>query len=293
MYTSLELASQDDSWDSFDLFSGFFEAPEDGDYQFHMACDDSCSFHMSVSDPANPAALESLISRSSYTSFRNWEFTDNSNTGTVFSEWQSLTGGTKYYYEARLAQGSGSMHLSVGVEVAPSSGTHAWPKQTRQQMNFGARHTLIRDTLIIRVQDIDEMYFWFAYTDMDTGEYVPSDDIQAGCSADDMKKGIKEYYEDRFGTAPTVSKECFGIDGIALGCDTEIYTDGYCTDKDGVWMDCRDSLDGRTCLDVKTGDEIDCDTEYDVKECRDTFNSVVDCATEVDAKQCFAVSDDV
>ena len=56
-------------------------------------------------------------------------------------------------------------------------------------------------------------------------------------------------------------------------------------------MDCRDTADGRTCLDVKTGDEIDCDVEYDVKECRDQFDYPVDCATEVDAKTCWAVSD--
>lgn len=246
---------------------------------------------MSVSDPANPSALSELINRGSYTSWRNWEFTDNSNIGTVFSDWQSLTGGTKYYYEARLNQGEGSMHLSIGVEVAPTSGTHAWPHQTRQQMNFGARHTLIRDTLIIRVQDIDDLYFWFAYTDMSSGDFVPSGDIQAGCSADKMKEGIKSYYEDRFGTAPTVSKECFGIDGVSLDCDTDIYTDGYCTDKDGIWMDCRDEADGRTCLDVNTGDVIDCDVEYDVKVCLDQFGSTVDCATVVDIKTCWDATD--
>ena len=64
LYTSLELADNDDQVYSFDLFKGFFEAPTSGNYKFHLACDDSCNFEMSTTDPTNPDALQNLISRS-------------------------------------------------------------------------------------------------------------------------------------------------------------------------------------------------------------------------------------
>ena len=36
-------------------YSGFFEAPVDGDYQFHQSCDDSCQFHMATDSPMDPS----------------------------------------------------------------------------------------------------------------------------------------------------------------------------------------------------------------------------------------------
>ena len=33
---------------------GYYEAPVDGDYQFHMSCDDDCELRLSLDDPVDP-----------------------------------------------------------------------------------------------------------------------------------------------------------------------------------------------------------------------------------------------
>ena len=204
LYTTLELASNTDQWTSFDLFKGFFKAPTSGNYKFHMACDDSCEFKMSTSDPTNPNALQSLISRGSYSSFRGWDFAGLSDSSTFSSE-VYLTQDTHYYYEATLNQGEGDCHISIGAEITPDSGTHPWPRQNKQVMSLGVEHDLIRDTLEVTVTGNDTMYYVLMYMDKDTSEFIPSEDIQVGCSADEFKNKIKGYYSDRFGTDPSVT----------------------------------------------------------------------------------------
>lgn len=42
--TTLETAERSVDENTFDIMYGYFEAPTSGNYQFHMSCDDSCSF---------------------------------------------------------------------------------------------------------------------------------------------------------------------------------------------------------------------------------------------------------
>jgi hypothetical protein len=66
--TSLEIPKTLSYWHSYDHITGFFEAPVDGLYQFHMSCDDNCKFLMSpASDPLNPDAKEELMVRGGHT----------------------------------------------------------------------------------------------------------------------------------------------------------------------------------------------------------------------------------
>jgi hypothetical protein len=44
--TSFEIPTASHYWSSYDHINGFFEAPVDGLYQFHMSCDDWCTFYM-------------------------------------------------------------------------------------------------------------------------------------------------------------------------------------------------------------------------------------------------------
>ena len=127
LLTSAEIPVNYYAINSFDMIQGFYEAPVDGQYQFHMSCDDNCNLRMSLSDPMNATAAESIISRGSYTSFRNFYFADNyynndthpenEEIGKTFSVWIPLVGGQKYYMESTLGQGSGEIHWSVGVEI--------------------------------------------------------------------------------------------------------------------------------------------------------------------------------
>ena len=118
--------------DSNSLIQGFYEAPVDGLYQFHMSCDDNCSLKLSLSDPLDPSVAEVIINRGEYTSFRNFYYYDshydavldptgaeNPYIGSVFSLWIRLVGGTKYYMESNFGQGGGDLHWTVGVEINP------------------------------------------------------------------------------------------------------------------------------------------------------------------------------
>ena len=112
LLTSAEIPESQYTKNSFDMIQGFYEAPTDGEYQFHMSCDDTCSLWLSLTDPEDPAVAEKILSRSKYTSFRNFYNVDNRYTndttpendeiGQTFSLWIPLVGGQKYYFESRL-----------------------------------------------------------------------------------------------------------------------------------------------------------------------------------------------
>jgi len=73
-----------------------------------MSCDDSCALYLALSDPANPTSKEKILTRSSWTSFRNFYYPENrysnltnpenNNIGSIFSKWIPLVGGQKYYF---------------------------------------------------------------------------------------------------------------------------------------------------------------------------------------------------
>ena len=170
---------------------------------------------MSISDPDNPSAMQQLINRGSHSSFRDWDFSAYTNNA-VYSDWVSLTQGVKYYYEAPLNQGSGEVHLSVGVEIEPDSGTHSYPRHSKQVMTFGLEQDLIRDTMEVNVTLADDLYFVLMYQDMTSLEFEASGEIKAGCTADEFKEGIKAYYSARFGTDPTVSRHCTNVNATAV-----------------------------------------------------------------------------
>jgi len=228
--TQLELASTYEENFS-DTYKGFFEAPEDGKYQFHLACDDSCNFKMSLSNPGNPSSLETLITRNNHNSFRDWKFSNKNSDRSTFSTWKTLSKGTKYYYQASLTQATGGAHISVGVEIEPTSGSSAYPFVSKQIMRLGAEMPLIRDMITINVTGSDNMYYRLMYQDKFDSElpWIPSEEIQAGCSASAFQKAISGYYtnyrndevpHDRgLGkTNPSVTRWCSDFNATAIDC---------------------------------------------------------------------------
>lgn len=57
------------------------------------------------------------------------------NIGTYFSRWVDLKEGEHYYYEAWY-QSLGQGHMTVGVEVEPTSGVHNYNRVSRQWMDL-------------------------------------------------------------------------------------------------------------------------------------------------------------
>lgn len=179
---------------------------------------------MSVNDPQNPNALQSLINRGSHTGFRDWDFKGLGNTET-YSSWTHLDEGEYYYYEARLNQNEGDVHLSVGAEIDADSGINPWPRKNKQVMSMGVEQDLIRDTLEVNITGNDSMYYVLMYMDKSSSEFEPSGEIRVGCSADEFKEQIKTYYKDRFGTDPTVSRACVDVNTTDIDCGSaDVYS---------------------------------------------------------------------
>lgn len=207
------------------MIQGFYEAPVDGLYQFHMSCDDTCSLKLSTSDPADPAAAEEVLRRDKHTSWRNFyhprshytndTYPENSNIGSIFTLWMPLTGGVKYYMESDFGQGGGDMHWTVGVEINPTVPV----PQTHPHMRPGrhglfAHQDLQRDTSQLRIVGADGgTYRLMMLKEKIEDGYWQSDEIAAGCAPGELKKKIKGYYKDHFGTEPTVTLECGLNDG--------------------------------------------------------------------------------
>jgi hypothetical protein len=59
---------------TFHQITGFFEAPVDGEYQFHMTCYANCQFYMSLDDPMNNdrSQMTTVISSSRWRWFREY-----------------------------------------------------------------------------------------------------------------------------------------------------------------------------------------------------------------------------
>lgn len=78
---------------------GYFKAPVDGEYQFHMSGDDSQTLWMSpTTDPMDPAVKEELITRGSHLSYRHYQYYESDVSvadfaADVYSQWITLTGG--------------------------------------------------------------------------------------------------------------------------------------------------------------------------------------------------------
>lgn len=134
--TSLEIAEASTYVNSFDQITGYFEAPVSGNYQFHMSCDDSCTFSMSLTDPLNPDAMEEIITRPHWTYWRAYnDFDSDVNSeefqADMFSQWIHLDEGQLHYIETSFYQGGGGLHLTVGFEVEPDTPISNHPMQKR------------------------------------------------------------------------------------------------------------------------------------------------------------------
>jgi hypothetical protein len=109
---------------SFDVWEGLFKAPVTGEYRFTIACDDQCTYKMSLDDKLNPANVTTLLNRRSYTAYRNKNVLEKSDTDpdlSAYSEWVSLKKDEFYYVESTLANGAGWKNIDVGMEVKPDN----------------------------------------------------------------------------------------------------------------------------------------------------------------------------
>jgi hypothetical protein len=105
LMTNFEIARDSEYGDkTFKKISGFIVPPVNGNYQFHMSCDDACKLYLSTSNPLDPTqdSTSTIIDRSggstSY-NFRDFEKTNyesdvgasDNHVGSVYSVWETLT----------------------------------------------------------------------------------------------------------------------------------------------------------------------------------------------------------
>ena len=82
--TNAQIAPEANEGENFTMIQGFYEAPTDGKYLFHLDCDRDCNLLMSL-DPSRPEQTESIINEKS-----------------TSSDWVALKKGQKYYMESHL-----------------------------------------------------------------------------------------------------------------------------------------------------------------------------------------------
>jgi len=242
LLTNAEIAVNYKTRNAFSLIQGFYEAPVDGLYQFHQACDDNCELWLSLDDPLDltkdvmdPANKQRVLNRNSHSTYRNFYYPenhyandtipDNDEIGKTFTLWIPLVGGKKYYMESHLGQGSGEEHWTVGVEIKPTvliTADHAHMKPAKQSVTV--HQDLLRDTSQLRVSAADQGTYRLMMLKKDL-EYWKSPEIVSGCSAWDLRGKIKGFYSNQFGTDPDVSLECELNDGnMTLDCSNENVT---------------------------------------------------------------------
>ena len=128
-----------------------------------MSCDDTCVLDMSVSTgPRDPANKERILTRTSYTSWRNVNLLDkseteeNKNFGKEFSEFYTLQKDEYYYFQTSIKNTGGFGHHTIGMEVVPDQMPAFHPKMDTviQVIAFG-QSGLKWDTMQIRVQQVD------------------------------------------------------------------------------------------------------------------------------------------
>jgi uncharacterized protein (DUF1800 family) len=89
------------------IIRGHIIAPADGSYRFWIASDDSSELWLSTS--ASPARKKLIASVTGHTSFRQWNrFPD-----TQVSQFITLKGGQRYFFEVLHKEGFGGDHVSV------------------------------------------------------------------------------------------------------------------------------------------------------------------------------------
>ena len=197
-----------------------------------MACDDTCTFKMSVDDPHNPDALQLLMRRDHHTRYRNsdigdkTESEDNPAYGKSFSEWVTLVKDEYYYVEAELGQGGGIVHINVGMEVRATPADAGHPKLEAQVQEVSVMQTNLEwDTLEILVVGADQGEFVLAYQVPGTSDFWQSGTVVAGGDAEQMRRAIGGFY-NRYGTQPIVTVGYLDANGLPTTEDAA-YTTVY------------------------------------------------------------------
>ena len=156
---------------------GLFRAPRTGDYQFYLTSDDQSRVWLSTdSDPANKG--DPLIDFSTWTYYRNHMFFYDSNK----SELRSLTAGNFYYMEIWHAQGTGSDHFSLGVQVPGDGGDY--PNKMFEVQKISIVPDIVREIQTVGIAGtVTGGNLRFIYNQEVTDEVAWPDDGNPSCSS--------------------------------------------------------------------------------------------------------------
>lgn len=80
---------------------------------------------------------------------------------------------------------------------------------------------LPRDTTEITVTNADDGEFIMVFLRPDNLEYINSEMIVSGASANNFRNSIKNIYQTVYGVAPSVTKICRDEDDIEMDCNDD------------------------------------------------------------------------
>jgi hypothetical protein len=161
-----------------------------------MGCDDMCD--LSLGDTAGQKTpVTKLLDDINWSEYRRTSIATNS-ADTRISAWVSLTADSEYYIEGDLLNSGGGAWYNVGVEIEQASVNANHPRNVKEVQRLAFEQDDVRETHTITVtnlQENDTGTFRIKFTGTDLKPSV-SETLKVSMSANELRDGIKKYWED-------------------------------------------------------------------------------------------------
>ena len=222
MTSRSNMNDDEDSTDFTRTVEGWFVPPQDGDYIFHATCDDSCWVYLSTT-PDDVSASAEIIS----TGWSDWRNFWDPHSSTLYSDAQTLTGGSHYYIKVIHDDYGYSDDFAVGFTIEDTSTAHPNSFKGYNKLTIDPQHVFEEFTLEIpSTADVSyRMRFTNSYDNSCTGlndaeqifTYCNSDrcpcvssSITADTSDSSFRTAVRSYFDSvhsYYGNYLDVTKE--------------------------------------------------------------------------------------
>lgn len=166
--------------------------------------------------------LTKLLDDINYSEYRRSSFITTSSDVRV-SAWKSLTAGSKYYIQSDIKNSGGGAHGSVGVEIEQSTLNTAHPRNVKEVQRLALAQDDVRETHTITVTNLvdnDTGSFKIKFTGTDLRPSV-SETLTVGMTANQLRDGIKKYWEDN-GLGIVVTRKTYDASDVETTTSADI-----------------------------------------------------------------------
>lgn len=210
LVTSFEVF--DDLTKAGNKLSGYFKPPATGNYRFTVSCDDHCYLDFDSSpwiEGVEPTWTE-IAYRIGASGWRQNQFENDPDTLDklkVKSDWFFLLEGEFYPIRAWHIEGSGSDHVSVGMEFEESDSS-ASVHASKQIQKFEILQDNVAEQWQVSVYFPDQGCYKLTFAIMgDPPTVWASQCISSSASANTFRDSVKSFFWDNYRSAITVTRD--------------------------------------------------------------------------------------